>query len=123
MDISLFRGELRVAVGGNTNTLLAGNSLLPQFSWEKLKLLTLYPRSSSVWSLIPSPVSSFMLILTYTAGLVAESVLTLCDLMDYSPTGSSVHGILQARILEWVAMLSSRGSSQTRDQIWVFHVS
>ena len=123
MDISLFRGELRVAVGGNTNTLLAGNSLLPQFSWEKLKLLTLYPRSSSVWSLIPSPVSSFMLILTYTAGLVAESVLTLCDLMDYSPTGSSVHGILQARILEWVAMLSSRGSSQTRDQIWVFYVS
>ena len=33
---------------------------------------------------------------------------TLCDLMDYSPPGSSVHGILQARILEWVAMSSSR---------------
>ena len=122
MDISFFRGELGVAVGGNTNTLLAGNSLLSLFSWEKLKLLTLYPRSSSVWSLIPSPVSSFMLILTYTAGLVAQSVLTLCNRMDYSPTGSSVHGILQARILEWVAMLSSRASSQTRDQIWVFYV-
>ena len=36
--------------------------------------------------------------------------------MDYSPPGSSVHGILQARILEWVAMSSSRGSSQPRDQ-------
>ena len=34
--------------------------------------------------------------------------LTLCDLMDYSPPGSSVHGILQARILEWVAILFSR---------------
>ena len=36
--------------------------------------------------------------------------------MDHSPPGSSVHGILQARILEWVAMPSSRGSSQLRDQ-------
>ena len=35
-------------------------------------------------------------------------VLTLCDPMDCSPPGSSVHGILQARILEWVAMPSSR---------------
>ena len=42
--------------------------------------------------------------------------LTLCDPMDCSPPGSSVHGILQARILEWVAMPSSRGSSQPRDQ-------
>ena len=36
---------------------------------------------------------------------------TLCDPMDHSPPGSSVHGILQARILQWVAMPSSRGSS------------
>ena len=34
---------------------------------------------------------------------------TLCDPMDYSPSGSSVHGILQARMLEWVAISSSRG--------------
>ena len=46
-----------------------------------------------------------------------QSYLTLCDPMDYSLPGSSVHGILQARILEWVAMPSSRGSSQPRDQI------
>ena len=36
--------------------------------------------------------------------------------MDCSPPGSSVHGILQARLLEWVAISSSRGSSQPRDQ-------
>ena len=47
--------------------------------------------------------------------LVAQSYLTLCDPMDYSPTGSSVHEILQARILEWAAMPSSRGSSRPRD--------
>ena len=43
---------------------------------------------------------------------VAQSCLTLCDPMDCSPPGSSVHGILQARRLEWVAISSSRGSSQ-----------
>ena len=40
--------------------------------------------------------------------LVPQSCPTLCDPMDCSPPGSSVHGLLQARILEWVAMLSSR---------------
>ena len=40
--------------------------------------------------------------------LAAQSCLTLCDPMDCSPPGSSVYGILQARILEWVAMPSSR---------------
>ena len=39
------------------------------------------------------------------------SCVQLCDLMDWSPQGSSVRGILQARILEWVAISSSRGSS------------
>ena len=48
--------------------------------------------------------------------LVTQSCLTLCNLMNCSPPGSSVHGILQARILEWVAISFSRGSSQPRDQ-------
>ena len=41
--------------------------------------------------------------------------LTLCDPMDCSPPGSSVHGILQAKILKWVAISLSRGSSCPRD--------
>ena len=44
-------------------------------------------------------------------GEVTQSYSTLCDPVDYRPTGSSVHGILQARILEWVAISFSRGSS------------
>ena len=43
-----------------------------------------------------------------------QSCLTLCDSMDCSPPGSSVCGILQARILEWVTMPFSRGSSRPR---------
>ena len=48
---------------------------------------------------------------------------TLCDLMDCSPPGSSVYGILQERILEWVAMASSRGSFRPRDRTCVSCVS
>ena len=48
--------------------------------------------------------------------LVAQLCSTLCDLIDNSLPGSSVHGILQARTLEWVAMPSSRGSFQPRDR-------
>ena len=44
---------------------------------------------------------------------------TFCDPMDCSPPGSSVHGIFQARVLEWVAISFSRGSSGLRDQTWV----
>ena len=51
--------------------------------------------------------------------LVAQFCLTLCDPMDCSLPDPSVHGILQARILEWVAMPSSRGSSLPRSQTWV----
>ena len=49
---------------------------------------------------------------------VTQSCLTLCDPLDYI-----VHGILQARILEWVAILFSRGSSQPRDLTQVSHIA
>ena len=55
--------------------------------------------------------------------LVTQSCLTLSDSMDSSLLGSSVHGILQAKILEWVAMTFSRGSSQHRDRTWVSHIA
>ena len=50
---------------------------------------------------------------------VSQSGLTLCNPMDCSLPGSSVHGILQARILEWVAISFSRGSSQPSDRTQV----
>ena len=60
-------------------------------------------------------------LITKCISLCAKSVQwcpTVCGPMDGSPLGSSVHGILQARLLEWVAMPSSRGSSWPRDQTW-----
>ena len=49
-------------------------------------------------------------------------LVTLCDPMNYSPSGSCVHGILQARIPEWVAIAFSRGCFRPRDQSWVSQV-
>ena len=54
---------------------------------------------------------------------VAQLCPTLCDPMDYSLPGSSVHGIFQARVLEWVAISFSRGSSQPRDLTRVSHTA
>ena len=51
--------------------------------------------------------------------LGAQSCPILCNPMDCSPPGSSVHGISQARILEWIAISFSKGSSQPRDQTLV----
>ena len=66
------------------------------------------------WSPLP-PTSSVSEGACVCAKLI-QPYLILCDRIDYSPRGSSVHGILQARILECVAMPSSRGSSRPRDQ-------
>ena len=52
-----------------------------------------------------------------------QSRLALCNPMDHSPPGSSVCGILQPVILEWVVMPSSRGSSNLKDQTQVSYVS
>ena len=56
-------------------------------------------------------------------GEVAQSYPTLCNPVDCSLPGSSVHGILQARILEWVAISFSRGFSQPRDRTQVSRIA
>ena len=61
--------------------------------------------------------------LLYMCVLVTQSCPTFCNHMACSPPGSSVHGILQARILEWVAILFSREFSQPKDQTWVSHIA
>ena len=53
---------------------------------------------------------------------VTQSCSTLCDPMDCTLPGSSVHGIFQAIVLEWIAISFSRGSSQTRDWTLVSHI-
>ena len=65
----------------------------------------------------------FQFFLDTVAVLVAQSCLTLCDPWTVARQALSVHGILQARILKWVAIPFSRGSSQPRDRTQVFCIA
>ena len=80
--------------------------------WNLYLLITLYVSLSK-------PSALFSLFQNNLYVLVTQSCPTLWDSMDCSLPGSSVHGIFQARILEWVAISSSRGSSWPRDWTWV----
>ena len=62
----------------------------------------------------------FFIMSMYWVSEVAQSCPTLGDPMNCSLPGSSVHGILQAIVLEWIAIPFSRGSSRPRDRTWVF---
>ena len=67
-----------------------------------------------------------LIYLIWYSGASAKSLqlcLTLCHAMDCSPPGFSVCGILQARLLKRVAISSSRGSSQPRDQTCISYIS
>ena len=88
------------------------NSCVLLLTGEVMRIKTV-PTSRLSWD------SFHLMYDAYGCSLVAKSCLTLCDPMDCSPPGSSVCGILQARILEWVAIPSSRGSSWPRDQTQV----
>ena len=85
-------------------------------AWEKLHGFNWPTMVCSLLSIISLPWISLTLSLKV---LVAHSCLTLCNPMDWSLPGSSVHGILHARILEWVAIPFSRGSFWPRGWTWV----
>ena len=72
-------------------------------------------------NLHPDHDTSFSLVTKWSE--VAQSWPTLCNPIDCSPPGSSIHGIFQARVLEGVAISFSRGSSWTRDQTQVSHIA
>ena len=79
---------------------------------------------ATLWTVTrQGPLSMVILQARILESEVAQSCLTLCDPVDCSPPGSSIHEILQARILEWVAISFSRGSSQPRDRTQVFRIA
>ena len=81
--------------------------------WSRKNLSGLPPRSNQNYSCFTEKLSKLL-----------QSCPALCDLMDCSLPDSSVHGILQARILEWVAMPSSRRSSQlqgSNPRLFLYH--
>ena len=97
-----------------TNKAKYGKSALSDWALNKFYFLSFWESEA------PCNIELFFLgtdlLLPCMCVLVTQSCLTLHELMGYSPPGSSVHGIFQARIPEWVAIPFSRGSSQPRDR-------
>ena len=100
-----------------------------QWEEEKKKKVGLYQTKNlckekkTINKMKMQPMESGKTFVNYISNSVSQSCLTLCNPMDCSPPGSPVHGILQARLLEWVAIPFSRGSSWPRDQIQVSHIA
>ena len=99
--------------GANPLTsLLHTNHYVNLFKWGEPPVGATKIEASLVWHTFTSQV-------IICVCSVAQSCLTLCNSMDCSPPGSSVHGIFQARTLEWVALPSSGRSSPPRDRTQV----
>ena len=88
-------------------SLLYGPTLTSVHDYQKTIALIM-------WTFVSKVMSQLFNMLSFSV-LVTQSCPALCDPMDYSPPGSSDHGILQARLLEWVVLPFSRGSSPPRD--------
>ena len=105
-----------------TFTEALGNIFLISMTEESPSILPCFIQPKNIrWVLLVDPLSKFSF---HTDLLVICAVLTqlcptCCDPMDSGPPGTSVPGILQARILKWAAISSSRGSSQPRDRTLV----
>ena len=94
-----------------------------QTHWVEESSGSLWPAKSWYPQTVRNPQAALRTLPRRLCVLVTQSCGTLCDPMDCSLAGSSVHGILQARILEWVAIFFSRGSSRPRDRTWVSHIA
>ena len=115
--------QARIKIAGrNINNLrYADDTTLMAESEEKLKslLMKVKEESGKVGLKLNIQKTKIMASGPIQFSSVAQSCPTLCDPMDCSLPGFSVHGILQVRILEWVTISFSRGSSRPRDRSWV----
>ena len=75
-----------------------------------------------IHTFIYTDVCMCMCVCTCCAHVFSHSVWFNFNSMDCGPSSASIHGILQARILQWVAISFSRGSSRPRDRTWVSHI-
>ena len=113
----------RVRLFATPRTAACQASLSITNSWSLLKLMSIELVMPSNHLILCCPLLLLPSILWKWSEIeVAQSCLTLCDPMDCRLPGSSVHGIFQAIVLEWIAISFSRGSSWPRDGTWVSHI-
>ena len=126
----------------SSDNIHGSKRVLASFSWKKLTCATCFKLNLYIYKFLPKDVKNCWFICTKkfchlkvclfsdkckrmpVCVLVVQLYPTLCNPMHRRPTpGSSVHGILQARILEWVAMPSFKGSSPPKNRTWVSYTA
>ena len=110
---------------GSDHVTLKTSLNVPSGIWRKCSEggTTFLLMTISNSSLLSSPCSYFLLCPTWKWKWSRSAEPTLRDPMDCSPPGSSIHGIFQARVLEWVVISFSRGSSPPSDRTWVSRIA
>ena len=111
VDVKFFQSSHRKKTWSEISSLLQLNHT----SSQRKKRWVVFKDQSEIWKNEPGSVYFFLWLHACMCAKLLQSYPTLCNPMDCSLPGSSVYGILQARILEWVAKPSSRRSSQSRD--------
>ena len=117
LESDILEWEVKWALGSITMNKPSGGDGIPVELFQILKghaVEVLHSICQQIWKTQQWPQDrkrSVFITVQRTGSEVAQSSPTLCNPMDYSLPGSSVHGISQARILEWVAFPFSRGSS------------
>ena len=94
-------------------SFLSSESSKPRWYVYNYSLISEFPNRNSMREVLKARAHG---VFSYQFSSVAQSCLMLCDPMEYSLPGALHHGISQARILEWVAISCSRGSSRLRGQ-------
>ena len=107
-------GRLKAKLVGRHDSHLQENPSI----WKSSEVVWSGQKSLLLWVLLRKQSSEFWLSVIKVKSLCH---VRLCDCMNWSLPVFYVHGIFQARMLEWVAISFARGSSQSRDQTWVSH--
>ena len=118
LDTPIFSGILPLILSFSQWAML----VLMKVSYPSVPYKLLFPFFPSVFYVSEfSHMCDLCCLLILKVSKVAQSSPTLCDPMDCSLPGSSIHGIFQARVLEWVAISFSRGSPRPRDRTSLQH--
>ena len=127
VKVNVLVAQLCLTLCNPMDCSLLGSSVHEIFQWRILEWVAVCFSKGSFWPRDQTQVSfiagRFFTIWANREAPKIKLCPTLCNSRDYSPPGSSVHGILQAKILEKVAISFSRGSTPPRDQTQVSYIA
>ena len=123
LEPDILKCKVKCALGSITTNKVSGGDGIPVELYQILKddaVKVLHSICQQIWKTQQWPQDwKRPVFIPFQRSEVAQLCLTLCDPMDCSLSGSSIHGIFQANELEWIAISFSRGSSRPRNRTQV----